>query len=723
MATTAQSVLKAPSSLAWFWQFLEEELRPYPGRAELVARMVAASTIVMLLSMTFRLPYAAYGSAFALSLSRENPRATVSAAKVVVVGFACSVLYVIIGAMLFLGYPDLRLFWVIGTLFVMFFALSALSNYTAAARFGYLLIVTIPLWDEHIPARLRLENTLWAFATIASASVITAIVEVVYARLKPRAELVESTGHRLEACEQVLREYLAGGGVREETRKEITQLTIVGISRLRRELQRSSHSPQYVEQMGAVVVQVGRLVDLTANLTQLSPTVSDDDRKCLRNLEENIARVRERLLDTKISQAENIEPHASATLPLLQEMEKTVSLIDGIFTGTESVNSFAPPLPAETEPPQTLFVRDAFSNPEHIKFALRGCLAASLCYIIYNGKDWPGISTSITTCFLTALSTVGSSRQKQVLRFAGAAVGALLALGAQVFILPGLDSIAGFTILFVALSVLAAWICTSSSRLSYFGLQIAVAIYLINLQDFAVQTSLYPARDRVIGIFLGLLMMWLAFDPFGAVSALTAMKKAFIDVLHSMAQLTREPVSGDLAVATDRGLSLREKINQSFENVRNLGGGVLLEFGASREQDLAMRQCIIEWQPQLRVLFLTRTALWKYRARLPGFELPETVRTAQKQFDEELAKRLDAMADAIGGTTLAPAPALDDFLQTLENAIRATGAAGTTEKPTVQLQTFLSLCRASRDLTHSLEEEMRKAQMSPAPLSTARATA
>jgi len=44
---------------------------------------------------------------------------------------------------------------------------------------------------------------------------------------------------------------------------------------------------------------------------------------------------------------------------------------------------------------------------------------------------------------------------------------------------------------------------TSSPRLSYFGLQAALAFYLINLQDFAAQTSLSIARDRVVGILLG----------------------------------------------------------------------------------------------------------------------------------------------------------------------------------------------------------------------------
>jgi multidrug resistance protein MdtO len=65
-----------------------------------------------------------------------------------------------------------------------------------------------------------------------------------------------------------------------------------------------------------------------------------------------------------------------------------------------------------------------------------------------------------------------------------------MGIGAQIFILPYLDSIAGFTLLFLAVTIPAAWIATSSPRLSYFGVQIAVAFYLINLSEFKAQTSL-----------------------------------------------------------------------------------------------------------------------------------------------------------------------------------------------------------------------------------------
>jgi hypothetical protein len=50
MATLAQSVPESPRPLVWLWEFLQEELAPYPGRTALVVRMVIAATLVMLIT-------------------------------------------------------------------------------------------------------------------------------------------------------------------------------------------------------------------------------------------------------------------------------------------------------------------------------------------------------------------------------------------------------------------------------------------------------------------------------------------------------------------------------------------------------------------------------------------------------------------------------------------------------------------------------------------------
>jgi len=70
-------------------------------------------------------------------------------------------------------------------------------------------------------------------------------------------------------------------------------------------------------------------------------------------------------------------------------MQHTVSLIPQAFTYSESTKVHLPPSPDALQ--SKLLAPDAFDNPEHLKFALRGCLAASGCYIIYNSIAWPSI--------------------------------------------------------------------------------------------------------------------------------------------------------------------------------------------------------------------------------------------------------------------------------------------------------------------------------------------
>jgi multidrug resistance protein MdtO len=250
---------------------------------------------------------------------------------------------------------------------------------------------------------------------------------------------------------------------------------------------------------------------------------------------------------------------------------------------------------------------------------------------------------------------------------------------------------------------------TSSPRLSYFGLQAALAFYLIHLQEFAMQTSLSVPRDRVVGVLLGLFMMWLVFDrlwgAWGA-SAAVEMRRAFISDLRLLAQFAREPLSKELKVAVERSNSLRETINANFDKVRSLADAVLFEFSSSRQQDLALRSRIRQWQPQLRTLFLIRTALLKYRLQLPGFELPEAVSVGQQEFDDNLAKMMDGMADRMDGKASERRDNLERSFEHLEQTIRSCWSEGPQGLPTAELQTFLALSRSIESVIISLDKEI-----------------
>jgi multidrug resistance protein MdtO len=710
MATAAQTISNAPSPFVWFWQFLKEELAPYPGRARLVARIVIAATIVMILTMTFRIPFGAYAAIYTFLISRESPRKTVKSAITEVLVFVSAAFYILVGAMLFVNHPMFRLLWIVATLFIMFYALDTMTNYVAAVRFGWLIVITIPLWDMCIPAEAKLEEMLWAVGAIALASVVSVGVELAFAGLSSGDEIASPLAERLAALEDLLGCYAKGESASDEMEKRITRLAMLGTSSLRRMLRRSGYAPHFAEQMGAAVVLVGRLVDVAANLTHLAIYNSDEDRGRFRELGQSIAGIRADLLKKRIPPLIPCGTGASPAAPLLSEMERTVCLIPEVFASSQPLSTYASTNPGSGDPPFTLFVRDAWSDPEHIKFALKGCLAASLCYIIYNAVDWPGISTAVTTCFLTALSTVGSSHQKQFLRITAAVAGGALGTGIQILVLPELDSIGGFTVLFGAIMVAAAWVATAGPRLSYVGLQVAVVFCIINLQEFRIQTALAPARDRIAGVLLGLFMMWLTFDQLWSAPAVDQMRRTFTATLRLLAQFAREPLSRELRVAADRSYSIREAINKNLELTRALADGVLFEFGPSRELDLLWRDRIVRWQPQVRILFLTRIALWKYRAQLPGFELPEAIQAAQLEFDYELAGKLDQIANRMDSKAGSEEEMTQNLLEAVERAIQTHSSDETSPSVAPRCQSLLTLCRTSESLTISLDKELRVSQ-------------
>jgi len=706
MAAVTQSMRESPRASRWVWEFLKEELTPYPGRARTVARMVLAATLVMIICMTFRIPYGFQGSIYAVLISRESPRATLQSGVTIFLVTGIGAAYVLISAWFVISVPVLHFLWNVGSFFLAFYALTAITDYGAASVFAIVISVGLPLWDRHVPAETNVEDTLWLCLAAWVGVLATACVELAFARVRPGDDIVLPIAERLSAVQSLLDCY-AEQRSDDGAEKRVVRLGTLGTSTLRRLLRRSVYSHRYSEQMSGAVALVGRLVDIAATLTQLSFEPSGPDRERLRSLAAVVATIRSDLMSRRLPGATqfNIDDEASSAVPLLREIENTVALIPQVFAGSRSMGDFLPS--ADDMPGLKLVAPDALVNPDHLKFALKGCFAASVCYVIYTSVAWPGIRTAVTTCLLTALSTIGSSRQKQILRLAGTLVGGfLIGMGSQIYILPYLDSIVGFVVLFTLVTALSSWFMTSSPRLSYFGLQVAMAFYLINLQEFAMQTSLSVARDRVVGVLLGLFMMWLVFDQLWSAPAGVEMKKSFISSLRLLAQLAREPASKDMRTAIKRSYALRETINTQFDSVRALADGVLFEFGASRQRDLALRGRIRQWQPQLRALFLMRVASLKYRLHLTGFELPEPVRLSQQEYDERSAQMLDDMADRIEGkprqANLMTEDSLDLFGQVLQGFCREEPQ----RLPTVRVDSFVTLLHGIEGLTTSLAGEI-----------------
>ncbi len=198
----------------------------------------------------------------------------------------------------------------------------------------------------------------------------------------------------------------------------------------------------------------------------------------------------------------------------------------------------------------------------------------------------------------------------------------------------------------------------------------ALAFYLINLQEFTIQTSLAIARDRVVGVLLGLMCMWLIFDRLWVKDALQEMEEAFSHNLQMLSELMEEPRKDDPKTATVRLLQLRDQINNGFNTVKAQSDAVLFEFGPSRARKLKIRNDIRRWQPTLGTLLQVQITYEQYLLETRSDKLPPPIAAAELAFQENMALVMRAIAAEIGGKPSYPAPDVQESARKLRQEIQ-----------------------------------------------------
>jgi multidrug resistance protein MdtO len=185
------------------------------------------------------------------------------------------------------------------------------------------------------------------------------------------------------------------------------------------------------------------------------------------------------------------------------------------------------------------FVSDAFTNPEHVHYALKTTAAAMFCYVLYSLLDWPGIHTCFITCYIVSLGTTAESVEKLTLRILGCAVGAAAGTAALIFLIPSLTSIGALMIVVFLGATAAAYVVAGGPRISYAGFQIAFAFFLCVVQGAGPAFDMATARDRVIGILLGNLVTYLVLTNFWPVSVGERIDPAIAALLRNLDAMLR----------------------------------------------------------------------------------------------------------------------------------------------------------------------------------------
>jgi multidrug resistance protein MdtO len=656
-------------------EFLWRELAPTPGRLGATLRLTLACTAATVPIMIHHIPHGLVVMVVMYLITKEDTTATLLGSVLAVLGITAGFVVALLAWQV-----ALETAWRLA--FVFLFAAAGLYMNRIlvipgiGSAFGVMASMTMVLPDmlpvPDTEAMTEFVLWLWWCATLGLA--VNLGVQLLLSPGDPLVLLRRALVERFRAVEDAVRSL--GGRVHTGSRPprpSLTELTVAGASEMLKLLQtaalRHAWARRHRAELGALLSLVDQLVTAGAALEAAGPpTLAGDTRERLEWVAIACASMARALASPSMPQADEssrVEPplaSRAATVPALTAMEHALREIAIAMPGRASTD--ARPLVAASAPKASLLLPDAFSNPEYVRFAVRGGLACFICDLLFVGFNYPGIYTSVITAFVVSLSTVGASRQKGILRFGGAAVGGGMGIVALMYVLPHVETLGGFWAVFAAGTAVAAWVNFGSPRVSYGGYQIGLAFYKVILQGWGPVTELKVARDRLVGVAFGLVVFGLLEHYLWPVRASDRRQQHFADVLRSLANLAR--LGGrerrDAGPDPDPELDdLRRRIAQALAETQRLLEESKFELQAG-ELDAFQRGL---GDAQVIFLVLLSIAYQRRMARTLSVSVPASTR----ELEDAVARRLEGLADSTRSDLPRPAAELDAALAAVESAL------------------------------------------------------
>ena len=587
-------------------EVLALELASREGRWAAVARIATGSTITVVIAMIFQIPEPTYMAYIGFLISKDEKNATVTAALGALAAVTLAILLVLGLELIDTAEPALRLPLMAMATFAAMFTVRTFALGPISFLAGFVIVLLQSLVDDVPSPEALTRATLWTWVVVFVPLAVTIIVNLVFGQ-GAVAFMDRSVRKVLKECETSL----ANG----EYRKSLPEWR----ARLLPLLETAQHSSKSGARTGRITVPVIRaLLDALVVLEALPGDLPDDVREelasrlraCRLAIESDAAPAMDESLAPPPQFVDSSKEQSPAVIAVRSTLSSLLSAISHPVTAVGKTEAF--------HPPRGLFVADAFSNPANWQFALKTTMAVMISYAIYSLLQWPGMRTAIVTCFFVALSSLGETVHKFVLRLSGAVIGGLIAALCIVFVLPHLTDIGQLCLLIAVVSVGAAWVATSSELLSYAGMQIAFAFFLGTLQGYAPATDLTVLRDRVAGILLGNMVITIIFSSFWPQSARSGIRTAVAEAVRAIGDVIRQPRNAGEArmrtvqalVRADhlRTLSLfelrmlpshvRESLNvPPLANVERLAGAafVVSTDAISRYAELGSTARLAEW--------------------------------------------------------------------------------------------------------------------------------
>ncbi len=152
----------------------------------------------------------------------------------------------------------------------------------------------------------------------------------------------------------------------------------------------------------------------------------------------------------------------------------------------------------------------AHSDPAKLRYCTKLAIAMALAFVIAMVAHRADLKTIILTVMITGLPTYGASLHKMILRFVGAALGGVLALGAIIVSSPNFETVVSYLIVCFIVFYIAAYIGLGGGGLGYAGKQAGTTFALVFVA-LSPSAEIYEPLYRLWGIFIGVLVVALVF--------------------------------------------------------------------------------------------------------------------------------------------------------------------------------------------------------------------
>jgi multidrug resistance protein MdtO len=503
-------------------------LRPFPGRLEFSCRLALTCALTTLVAEIYQTPDPALTAYVAFFVLRRDRMESV------IVSIVLSILITVLVGMIFLvamGVIDQWL-WRMISIAIASFGLLFLTSASKLKPLGAIIALIVgyalDLLSDAQAGELATRGYLYAWLFVTIPAAVSIAVNLLLGP-PPRRLLNQALAYRLSLAASLMR-------TGDETVRKAFQVTLSeGVAELKTWLKmagiENSSSQTDITALGRAtesITPILLLVDL-ADRTRSKTMPAPLRGRIADTLDEMAAILRAEgyPVDVAIDHEEKELP--PATTRLLADLEEALRLF---------AERPHPDLPI-VEPSKTgFFLADAFTNPEHVYYALKTTAAAMFCYTTYLLLDWPGIHTSFITCYIVSLGTTAETIEKLTLRILGALIGGMSGLAAIVFLLPHLTSIGALLMVVFVAVLVCAWVGAGSPRISYVGYQMAFAFFLCVIQGPSPAFDLTIARDRIIGIMLGNIVVYLIFANIWPVTVIGRIDSGLVSLLRRLADLT-----------------------------------------------------------------------------------------------------------------------------------------------------------------------------------------